>query len=120
MLDAIQGTWLPITAELGGNAFPEELRQAIRLVIEGDIYTVTVGPAMDKGRVALDSASTPMRMDLAGLEGPNQGKTIRAIFEAADGQMRICYELNGTAYPTEFKTMPGTLSFLVTYAHPPA
>jgi hypothetical protein len=32
--DALQGTWLPSTAELGGKPFPEEVRNTIKLVVK--------------------------------------------------------------------------------------
>lgn len=115
MLDAIQGTWIPTAAELGGNSFPDDLRNAIKLVVQDGQYTVTVGPNMDKGTVVLDTAAEPKQMTLTGTDGPNQGKTILAVFDLAGDTMRVCYELNGTSYPTEFKTYPGTLTFLVTY-----
>jgi uncharacterized protein (TIGR03067 family) len=113
--DSIQGTWLPSAAELGGKMFPDELRKAIKLVVKDDKYTVTVGKKADQGTIKLNPAATPKEMDITGTDGPNQGKTILAIYERDGDTLRICYDLGGKNRPTEFKTREGTQLFLVTY-----
>ena len=113
--EAIQGTWLPQKAELGGNPFPDEVRKTIQLVIDGDRYTVNVGKAVDQGTVSLNPDEKPKQMDIRGTEGPNTGKTFLAIYERDGGNFRICYDLSGTSRPKEFSTAAGTQQFLVTY-----
>ena len=113
--DALQGTWLPSTAELGGKSFPDEVRKTIKLVVEDDKYTVTVGKAVDQGTVKLNPAAKPREMDITGTDGPNKGKTILAIYEQDGDTLRVCYDLSGKGRPAEFKTREGTQLFLVTY-----
>ena len=112
---SLQGTWLPAEAELGGQKFPDEVRKTIKLVIEGDKYTVTVGAQPDRGTLKLDPSAKPKAMDVTGTDGPNKGKKIPAIYERTGDTLRICYDLSGKARPTEFKTTAGTQLFLVTY-----
>ena len=113
--DAIQGTWLPSTAELGGKMFPDEVRKTIKLVVKDDKYTVTVGKSVDQGTVKLNPSAKPKEMDITGIDGPNKGKTILAIYERDGDTLRVCYDLSGKSRPTEFKTGEGTQLFLVTY-----
>lgn len=113
--DSLDGTWVPSAAELGGKAFPDEVRKTIKLVIDADKYTVSVGGAPDKGTVKLNPKSTPKGMDITGTDGPNKGKTIQAIYERDGDTLKVCYDLSGKARPTEFKTKEGTQLFLVTY-----
>jgi uncharacterized protein (TIGR03067 family) len=113
--DAVQGTWLPETAELAGKPFPDEVRKTIKLVIKDDTYTVTVGENPDKGTVKLDPKAKPKTLDITGTDGPNKGKTILAIYEIDGDTLRVCYDLGGKNRPTEFKTKEGTQQFLVTY-----
>jgi len=113
--DAIQGTWLPSTAELGGKMFPDEVRKTIKLVVKDDKYTVTVGKAVDQGTVKLNPTAKPKEIDITGTGGPNKGKTIPAIYERDGDTLRVCYDLSGKSRPTEFKTKEGTQRFLVTY-----
>ena len=113
--DALQGTWLPSKAELGGKPFPDEARKAIKLVVKGDQYTVTAGKAVDRGTVKLNPKAKPMELDITGTEGPNKGKTILAIYERDGDTLRVCYDLSGKGRPKEFKTREGTQLFLVSY-----
>jgi uncharacterized protein (TIGR03067 family) len=111
----IQGTWKPVTAALGGKPFPDELLKTMTLVLTDGKYTVTVGELTDEGTVKLDPAKEPRAMDIMGTKGPNQGKTILAIYELTDTTLRICYDLSGKARPNEFKTKADTQLFLVEY-----
>jgi uncharacterized protein (TIGR03067 family) len=113
--DALEGTWLPETAELAGNKFPDEIRKSIKLVVKDGKYTVTVGKKVDQGTVKLNPTAKPKEMDITGTEGPNKGKTILCIYERDGDTLRVCYDLGGKNRPTEFKTGEGTQLFLVTY-----
>ncbi len=109
--ESIDGAWLPLAAELGGEKFPDEVRKTIKLVVGDGKYTVTVGAAPDKGAVKLDPSTNPKSLDVIGAEGPNKGKTFLAIYEKTGDTLRICYDLSGKTRPTEFKTAKGSQLF---------
>jgi uncharacterized protein (TIGR03067 family) len=111
----MQGSWKPVTAELAGKPFPDEVLKVMKLVVTDGKYTVTVGEQTDEGTVKLDVAKSPRAMDIVGTKGPNQGKTIPAIYELTDTTLRVCYDLSGKARPREFKTQADTQLFLVEY-----
>jgi uncharacterized protein (TIGR03067 family) len=111
----IEGTWLPSSAELGGKAFPDDVRKSIRLEIKGEQYIVTVGKQPDRGTCKQNPAAKPKALDITGTEGPNKGKTILAIYELSGDTLRVCYDLSGKSRPTEFKSTAGSLLFLVEY-----
>ena len=112
----LQGAWLPTAAELGENPFDEATLKTMKLVFEGDKYTVAVGKSpLDKGTTKIDPAAKPKTMDIIGTDGPNKGKTFLAIYELNGDTLRICYDLTGKVRPAEFKTKKGELLFLVTY-----
>jgi uncharacterized protein (TIGR03067 family) len=113
--ETLDGTWLPATAELGGKAFPEEVRKAIRLDIKGEQYTVTVGTKPDRGTCKLNPTAKPKALDITGTEGPNKGKTILAIYERKGDTLRVCYDLGRKERPSEFKSTEGSRLFLVEY-----
>jgi uncharacterized protein (TIGR03067 family) len=114
---ALEGVWVPVKAELGGEALPDEVLKTITLKIEGDRYEVAVEgePKTDKGTCTLDTAAKPKAMKIESLEGPNAGKTFLAIYELKDDILRVCYDLSGTERPKEFSTRAGTLLYLATY-----
>jgi uncharacterized protein (TIGR03067 family) len=93
--ETLQGTWLPSTTELAGKTFPDEVRKTIKLVVEDDKYTVTVGKAVDQGTVKLNPTAKPKEMDITGTDGPNKGKTILAIYERDGDTLRVCYDPGG-------------------------
>src|SRR5690349_9378008 len=95
----MQGNWKPVTAELGGKPFPDDILKTMKLVVTDGKYTVTVGEQTDEGRVKLDPTKKPRAVDIVGTKGPNQGKTIPAIYEFTDTTLRVCYDLSGTARP---------------------
>jgi uncharacterized protein (TIGR03067 family) len=113
------GTWRPTSTELGGQKLPDEVQAAITLVIEGETYTLLLGPQPDKGTLKFDTAAMPMAMDIVGTDGPNKGRTILAIYELDGDTLRICYDLTGKARPTKFESPAGTQLFLVTYKRQP-
>lgn len=113
---AVQGTWSPTKAELGGRPMPDAVLKRISLKLDNGKYEVLVGEESDRGTYALDSTSKPRSMTITGTEGPNAGKTFPAIYEINGDTLRICYDLSGTKRPTEFKTVAGTMLYLVTYS----
>jgi uncharacterized protein (TIGR03067 family) len=114
-IDSLDGTWLPVTAEIGGTPFPEEVRKIITLKIKANEYRVTVGDVLDRGTIQVDATKSPKSMDLKGVEGPNKDRTIPAIYELQGDSLQICYDLSGQRRPTEFKSTAGTQQFLVRY-----
>lgn len=111
----IQGSWKPVVAELAGKPFPHDILNTMKLVVTDGKYTVTVGEQTDEGKLKLDPAKTPRAMDIVGTKGPNQGKTIPAIYELTDTTLQVCYDLSGKARPKEFKTRVESQLFLVKY-----
>ena len=112
---AIEGTWTPVKAELGGQALPDSVLKAISLKLHNGQYEVSVSGQPDKGTYAIDASAKPKSMIITGTDGPNKGKTFPAIYELEGESLRICYDLSGKQLPIEFKTGAGTKLYLVTY-----
>ena len=113
--DAIRGIWIPVEAILEGKKLPDEGLEGMVLTIDRSTYSVRTQSGLDKGTVALDSGAYPLGMELTGTEGPNQGRTLKAIYEIAGDWMRVCYAIDGLARPARFEAGEGERSFLVTY-----
>lgn len=111
----IQGTWLPIAAELGGQPVPDAVLKTIRLRLAAGRYEVFVGEQPDRGTYTMDAAAAPKCITVTGTDGANAGKTFPAIYELTGDTLRICYDLSGSKRPAEFKTAGGTALYLVTY-----
>jgi uncharacterized protein (TIGR03067 family) len=111
---AIQGTWQPVKGEVGGTAMKEEVLKIISMKLEGGKYEVKA-ENMDKGTYKIDPSAKPKTIDVAGVEGPNAGKTLLAIYELDGDTLRICYGLGGSPRPKEFKSPAGTPTLLLSY-----
>jgi uncharacterized protein (TIGR03067 family) len=115
------GIWKPAGAILGGERLKREQLNKITLTIKGGGYEVVVDgePGADKGTISLDTSVTPKRMTIQGVEGPNKGRTILAIYEMgqteAGDTFRVCYDLSGKAYPPGFNSQKGSTHYLVGY-----
>jgi uncharacterized protein (TIGR03067 family) len=115
--ELLQGTWKTVEATLGGQPLPPAALQGITLKISGNAYEVTVAgePETDRGTMQLHSGSNPKTMTIIGLDGPNRGKTFPSIYEIKGDMLRVCYDLSGTKFPIEFKSVKGTQLYLATY-----
>jgi uncharacterized protein (TIGR03067 family) len=114
---ALQGIWIPVKAELGGQPMPDAVLKSITLTLTKNEYEVVVAgePKADQGTWTIDPAARPKGMEVRGLRGPNAGKTFPAIYELKLDTLRICYDLSGAKRPTDFKTSAGTQLYLATY-----
>jgi uncharacterized protein (TIGR03067 family) len=114
---SLQGTWLPVKAELGGKPMPDAVLKKITLTLTNHDYEVTItGEQSDHGTWTLDTSANPKGMSVTGTKGPNNGKTFPCTYELNGDTLRICYDLSGAKRPTEFKTTAGTKLYLVTYS----
>jgi uncharacterized protein (TIGR03067 family) len=114
-IKALQGTWLPVKAELGGKPMSDELLKTVVLKLNKDNYETTVAGEADNGTWTVDVSTKPKGMTVNGVIGPNAGRTFPCIYEIQGDTLRICYDLSGARRPTEFKTQAGTKLYLVTY-----
>lgn len=111
----IQGTWRIVRAEIGGEPFPVEAFNNLRLVLKDGKYELGI----DEGAYKLLDAKGNKGIDVIGEKGPNEGKTIPAIYELKGDSMKICYDLSGKTRPEKFETEKGTRQFLATYERVP-
>jgi uncharacterized protein (TIGR03067 family) len=111
----LDGTWIPVEAELGGTKLGTGALSNFQLVIHNNHYEV---PG-DVGRIELISAEDKdglHAMDVIGTDGANKGKTFPAVYTLDGDTLRICYDLSGKARPAALATEQGTRLFLVQYA----
>ncbi len=107
--DLLHGVWLARTATLGGQTLPDEIAHEIRLELRGDKYVV----GNDSGRYDHNDDATPRTIDIIGVDGPNAGKHILAIYELEGDALTICYDLSCTHRPEVFESSHGSLELLI-------
>lgn len=113
-LKAMTGTWKLEKAIFMG-ADSTDLFKSTVLTIDGKKYSVAIGEQTDEGTVVLDTEKKPKRMTIKSTKGPNKGKNIEAIYELKGDTLTVCYALEGTDPPKEFKSEKETQTLLATY-----
>src|SRR5258705_388389 len=69
----------------------------------------------DKGTYRVDARAFPAAIDVSGIDGPNKGRQIPAIYELTGDDLTVCYDLSCEARPKSFHSPPGSKLFLVKY-----
>ena len=101
-----QGTWVYERQTIGGWDLPEDRRDKIWVVVEGDIMTKTgVAGSNLKYKFKLDPTTTPKSIDLVSHEHPS-GKTFThiGIYEWDGETLRMCFDNSGEKRPKEFRS----------------
>lgn len=107
----IEGDWSVSSATMAGQLLPPGDFDGATLHLDGGRYAFRD----DHGDYVVLPGTQPSALDLHGLDGPNAGTTILAIFVIKDDTLTVAYDLSGTARPTRFESRPGTRQFLVRY-----
>ncbi len=112
---SLQGTWKMVRAELAGEPAHPLLVDNTELAFTANRYAVYYDREIaDRGRYTLAPGELHPSLTLHGVEGPNAGRTIPAIYQTKGELLRICYGLDGST-PTAFASPPGSQLYLVTY-----
>ena len=107
----LNGTWKAGEAWLGGQALDPGQLAAIVITLRDGEYWI----GNDRGRYVIDATIIPNAIDIVGTSGPNEGRTIFAIFAVDGDRLSICYDLGGETRPAVFRSDEGTMMFLVRY-----
>ena len=108
---SLQGKWTIVAVDHDGKAV-DMWKDGVR-VFEGDSYTLTTkGGESFKGTFALDPAKVPKAIDFMPAGGQYKGKTLRGIYEIDGDMLKVCFDLQGKKRPMEFKSAPGSQTFV--------
>lgn len=109
---SLSGRWQPVYAELDGEEAPKMMLDKMEIEFTGGEYAVRFGgQTADQGSYTLDAEG---HLTLAGMIGPNAGKSIPGIYKFAGDALSICYGLGG-ARPKKFATQGEEQLYLVNY-----
>jgi len=114
-LKKLQGSWIPVSAELAGQKLPDDFLRKTSLVIEKENYSSKVGDVTDRGKIKLVGNGPPKSMDITSSDPNYQGKSFPAIYEVEGNSLMVCYDLEGKKRPDGFKSPKGFQWFLVQY-----
>ncbi|WP_420385885.1 TIGR03067 domain-containing protein [Roseivirga sp.] len=106
----LNGTWIPVEQEIGGQPLPETSFSSQRLTIADSLYTMQA-ESLDRGTIEMNEG----KLDIYGTEGPNAGRHIRGIYKYENNLLIVCYDLSGQHYPEDFSTQGHALYFMAKF-----
>jgi uncharacterized protein (TIGR03067 family) len=99
----IQGTWTVVSVEVAGRKVPEDALKDIKLIITADKLVSKRGDKIqEESTYKLDRAKKPKQIDYISIQGPNKGKTQKAICEREGDTLKIGQIMNGAERPKNF------------------
>jgi len=108
-----QGTWTFESSQSGGKELPAGDLKGLILTFEGDKHTVKKGDeVIQVGTQKLDPSKSPKTIDVTMTEGPNKGKVMLGIYEIDGDTLKVYFDPQGKKRPTEFKSGPGSETFV--------
>lgn len=108
-----QGTWTFESCEAGGQQLPADQLKGLVLTFEGDKHTVKKGnEVIQAGTQKLDPSQSPKAIDVTMTEGPSKGIVMLGIYEIDGDTLKVCFDAAGKKRPTQFKSAPGSETFV--------
>ena len=100
------GTWQLVSGKFAGNDMPEVLVKTMSLTINDGNFEIKSTQLTETGKLVLvesNDESKPKELQINTESGPNAGKKLSTIYRFKDGNLTICYSINGKR-PEEFVT----------------
>jgi uncharacterized protein (TIGR03067 family) len=108
-----QGTWTIESSVTGGTELPADQLKGLVVVFEGDKHSVKKGDdVLQVGTQKLDPSKSPKTIDVTMTEGPSKGTVMLGIYEFDGDTLKVCFDSEGKKRPTEFKSAPGSQTFV--------
>ena len=108
---SLDGIWQPVYAEMDGEEAPKMMLDKMEIELANGEYAVRFGGVTaDQGSYVV----TADGLTLAGMIGPNAGRTIPCLHKFAGDVLSICYGLGGTR-PDKFSTAKDQQRYLANY-----
>jgi uncharacterized protein (TIGR03067 family) len=105
-LEKLQGSWVAVSGEMGGQAVSDKVLQGYSLTLSGDSCDLRMGNApVVKRTFQIDPTKDPKTLDFVVAEGAQKGKVNLAIYQFTDQRtLKICMAVFDKPRPTAFIT----------------
>jgi uncharacterized protein (TIGR03067 family) len=112
-LKKFQGVWTIESSEYSGQKLPADQLKDFVVIYDGAKHTVKAGDkVIQVGTQKIDPSKSPKTIDVTMTEGPSKGAVMLGIYEIDGDTLKACFDMEGKKRPTEFKSPPGSQTFL--------
>ncbi len=112
-LKKFQGAWTFVSVVAGGKEMPAADFKNVIMIFEGAKHTVKKGDQLIQvGTQKIDPTKSPKTIDVTLTEGPSKGVVMLGIYEFHGDTLKVCFDAEGKKRPTEFKSEPGSQTFV--------
>jgi uncharacterized protein (TIGR03067 family) len=112
-LNTFRGSWTFESVEAGGKEQPAAEFKGMTVTFEAHKFTVKKGDeVIQVGTEKLDPSRSPKTVDVTVTEGLNKGAVMLGIYEISGDTLKVCFDPEGKKRPTEFKSAPGSQTFV--------
>ncbi len=102
--DKLQGTWVCVSAERGGQPLPDEAKKAFTFTFKGDKLTLGIGDDKKEGTFKLDPTKKPKTITI---KPSDEKKELHAIYAFDGDTLKLCGGEPGDDAPKDFTTKEG-------------
>ena len=116
-LEKWQGTWTLVGAEEKGEKLSDDkLKQTpVTLTIKDDKFTIKIGDQSLEGTFKIDPAKKPKEYEAKATTPDGKVEESKGIYEIEGDTLKVCFTSADKERPKEFKTAPGSETFIHTY-----
>ncbi|MCI0455987.1 MAG: TIGR03067 domain-containing protein [Gemmataceae bacterium] len=105
----LQGIWGIVSLEINGEPVDVTGLKEARLTVAGERYSFRLGEGRLEMTHKVNPNASPSTLDMTVTEGPLKGKTYYAVYELAEGRLKICRNVEPEKErPSGFTCMPGS------------
>ena len=111
----LDGTWEAVSALRDGKEQPQPPGDKIVVTIKGNSLTFKIGDESHTATITVDASQTPKAIDLTPDDGPQKGKTMKAIYEVKGDELKVCHGEPDADRPKELASKEGSGLLLATF-----
>jgi uncharacterized protein (TIGR03067 family) len=112
-MQRLQGEWVVVSAERNGTPLArKEFETDVVTFDKSEMFVDRKGSIRNTYKVTIDGTRDPKRIDLVGVAGLDQGKTLRGIFQLDGDRLTLCAGLQER--PGAFRTATDSMLRLMT------
>ena len=112
----MSGTWSCVAATINGKPLADSTVKKLHLTMSDTRYkTERNDEVLFDSTYRLDTAKTPMHINMVGTEGDLAGKEAQGIIAMEGDTLKICYTMPGKPRPDSFASAANSEAYLIVW-----